>query len=58
MNLFFWKVQDDVLFKYRLDCAAVAQLKEVSSDDKFFPYPELVITFCLLEVSSNAKQPA
>ena len=44
---------------YRVDCAAVDLLiKEINFGDKYFPYPELHIIFCLLETSSNAKQPA
>ena len=51
-------MQDDVLFIYNVEWAAVEQLSDESFGDKYFPYPELQITFCLLEISSNAKQPA
>ena len=51
-------MQEDVLFKYNVECAAVERLKDVSFEDKYFPYPELQITFCLFDTISNDKQPA
>ena len=51
-------MQDDVSFIYKVECAAVERLNDVSFGDKYFPYPELHITFCLFEISSNDKQPA
>ena len=58
INLFFWKIQDEVSFIYRVEWAAVERLSVVSFSDKYFPYPELHITFCLLAISSKARQPA
>ena len=58
IDLFFWKIQDDVSFMYKVEWAAVERLNDESFDGKYFPYPELHITFCLFEVSSNARQPA
>ena len=58
MDLFFWKIQEEVLFKYKVEWAAVERLNEVSFSEKYFPYPELHIIFCLFEISSNDKQPA
>ena len=43
---------------YNVDCAAVDLLIDKSFEDKYFPYPELHITFCLFAISSKAKQPA
>ena len=51
-------MQDDVSFIYKVECAAVERLNAVSFVDKYFPYPELHITFCLFAISSNDKQPA
>ena len=51
-------MQEDVSFIYKVEWAAVDLLMEVSLGDKYFPYPELHIIFCLLELSSKAKQPA
>ena len=43
---------------YRVEWAAVERLNDVSFGDRYFPYQELHIIFCLFEISSNAKQPA
>ena len=43
---------------YKVEWAAVERLNDESLGDEYLPYPELHITFCLLEISSNAKQPA
>ena len=43
---------------YNVECAAVERLNSETFGDKYFPYPELQITFCLFEISSNAKHPA
>ena len=51
-------MHDEVSFMYNVECAAVERLKEVSFGDKYFPYPELHITFFLIDISSNAKHPA
>ena len=51
-------MHEEVSFIYKVEWAAVARLIEESFGDKYFPYPELHITFCLFEISSNAKQPA
>ena len=51
-------MHDDVSFKYRVEWAAVERLNDASFGGKYFPYPELHITFCSFEISSNDKQPA
>ena len=51
-------MQDDVLFMYKVEWAAVERLNNVNFDGKYFPYPELHIIFCLAEISSKDKQPA
>ena len=51
-------MHEDVSFIYKVECAAVERLKSVSFIGKYFPNPELQITFCLLETSSNDKHPA
>ena len=51
-------MHEDVSFIYNVECAAVDLLIEESFKDKFFPYPELHITFCLFVISSKDKQPA
>ena len=43
---------------YKVEWAAVERLNKVDFGDKYFQYPELHITFCLFEISSNDKQPA
>ena len=43
---------------YKVEWAAVERLKFSSFVEKYFPNPELQITFCLFEISSKAKQPA
>ena len=51
-------MHDEVSFIYRVECAAVERLIDESFEGKYFPYPELHMTFYLFEISSNAKQPA
>ena len=51
-------MQEEVSFMYKVEWAAVDRLIDESFGDKYFPYPELHITFCLFAKSSNAKQPA
>ena len=52
------KIQEEWLFKYKVEWAAVERLNSASFCDKYLLYPALHITFCLLEISSNAKHPA
>jgi len=47
-----------VSFIYKVECAAVERLKYDKLEDKYFPYPELHMIFCLFEISSKAKHPA
>ena len=51
-------MHDDVSFIYKVECAAVERLSKLNFGDKYFPYPELQITFFLFEISSNARHPA
>ena len=51
-------MQDEVLLTYNVEWAAVDRLNSDSFDDKYFPYPELHIIFCLFEINSKAKHPA
>ena len=43
---------------YKVECAAVDRLNVEILEEKYFPYPLLHITFCLFEISSNARHPA
>ena len=43
---------------YKVEWAAVERLNEVNLGDKYLPYPELHITFCLFDINSKAKHPA
>ena len=51
-------MHEEVSLIYKVECAAVERLIDENFGDKYFPYPELHITFCLFEISSNARQPA
>ena len=43
---------------YKVECAAVDRLSDLSLSDTYLPYPELHMTFCLFEISSKARHPA
>ena len=51
-------MHEDVSFIYKVECAAVERLNEVSLGDKYFPYPVLHIILFLFEINSKARQPA
>ena len=51
-------MQEEVSFKYRVECEAVDLLISASFVERYLPYPVLHITFCLLDINSKDKQPA
>ena len=51
-------MQEDVSLMYKVEWAAVERLNDASFTEKYLAYPLLHMTFCLLEISSNAKHPA